>query len=93
MATVATAFGIEDALKKLGVQEINKGTSTGSNFFSEGEMISSYSPVDGKLIGKVTTTSREDYEKVINTAQSAFKDGELCRHHNGEKLFVSLEIN
>ena len=35
-------------------------------------MISSYSPVDGKLIGKVTTTTKEDYEKVINTAQSAF---------------------
>jgi len=72
MTTVATTFGIEDALKKLGVQEINKGTSTGSNWFSEGEMISSYSPVDGKLIGKVTTTTKEDYEKVMETATAAF---------------------
>ncbi len=94
MATVATAFGIEDALKKLGVNEINKGTSTGSNWFSEGEMISSYSPVDGKLIGKVTTTTKEDYEKVIETAQSAYKDwrkvpapqrGEIVRQF-GNKL-------
>lgn len=74
MATVANAFGIESALEKLGVNEINKGTSTGSNWFSEGNMISSYSPVDGKLIVKVTTTSREDYDRVIDIAQAAYKE-------------------
>jgi len=94
MSTVATAFGIENALEKLGVKEINQGTSTGSNWFSEGEMIPSYSPVDGKLIGKVTTTTREDYEKLITTAQTAFKEwravpapqrGEMVRQF-GNKL-------
>ncbi len=94
MATVANAFGIESALEKLGVNEINKGTSTGSNCFSEGDMISSYSPVDGKLIGKVTTTSREDYDRVIDTAQTAYKEwrkvpapqrGEIVRQF-GNKL-------
>jgi len=94
MATVANAFGIESALEKLGVNEINKGTSTGSNWFSEGNMISSYSPVDGKLIGKVTTTSREDYDRVIDTAQAAYKEwrkvpapqrGEIVRQF-GNKL-------
>ena len=94
MATVANAFGIESALEKLGVNEINKGTSTGSNWFSEGDMISSYSPVDGKLIGKVTTTSREDYDRVIDTAQAAYREwrkvpapqrGEIVRQF-GNKL-------
>ena len=94
MATVANAFGIESALEKLGVNEINKGTSTGSNWFSEGNMISSYSPVDGKLIGKVTTTSREDYDRVIDTAQAAYREwrkvpapqrGEIVRQF-GNKL-------
>ena len=94
MATVANAFGIESALEKLGVNEINKGTSTGSNWFSEGNMISSYSPVDGKLIGKVTTTSREDYDRVIDIAQAAYKEwrkvpapqrGEIVRQF-GNKL-------
>ena len=94
MASVANAFGIESALEKLGVNEINKGTSTGSNWFSEGNMISSYSPVDGKLIGKVTTTSREDYDRVIDTAQAAYKEwrkvpapqrGEIVRQF-GNKL-------
>ena len=73
MSTVATAFGIEDALKKLGIKELNPGTSTGNKWFSSENTISSYSPVDGKLIGKVTTTSKEDYEKVMETATAAFK--------------------
>jgi len=73
MSTVATAFGIEDALKKLGIKELNPGTSTGNEWFSGDNTIASYSPVDGKLIGKVTTTSKEDYEKVMETATAAFK--------------------
>jgi aldehyde dehydrogenase (NAD+) len=73
MATVATAFGIEDALKKLGIKELNPGTSTGNKWFSGENTISSYSPVDGNLIGKVTTTSKDDYEKVMEAATSAFK--------------------
>jgi len=35
--------------------------------------IESYSPVDGKLIGKVSTTTKEEYEQVIATSQEAFK--------------------
>ncbi|MBO3100216.1 L-piperidine-6-carboxylate dehydrogenase [Gelidibacter pelagius] len=73
MQAVATDFGIEKALKELGVKDINEGTSTGSNNFSNGEIIESYSPVDGKLIGKVKTTSKEDYEKVMEASTSAFK--------------------
>ena len=66
-------YGIEEALEQLGIKEINKGTSTGSDWFSNGEEISSFSPVDGKLIAKVTTTSNEDYEKVMKSASEAFK--------------------
>jgi len=73
MSVVATSFGIEEALKQLGLEAVNKGTSTGSDWFSEGEEIASYSPVDGKLIGKVTTTSKADYEKVMNAATTSFK--------------------
>jgi aldehyde dehydrogenase (NAD+) len=67
-----TDFGIKEALLKLGVKEINDGTSTGSNSFSNGEIIESYSPVDGKLIGKVKATTREDYDRVMETATEAF---------------------
>ncbi|CAM1350193.1 MULTISPECIES: L-piperidine-6-carboxylate dehydrogenase [Tenacibaculum] len=68
-----TDFGIDKAIKELGLKEINNGTSTGSVNFSNGEIIESYSPVDGKLIGKVKTTTREDYDKVMDAATSAFK--------------------
>jgi len=94
MATIATNYGIQEALKALGIQETNDGTSTGTNHFSSGAAIASYSPVDGELIGHVKTTSKEDYEKVIRTAQSAFDvwrkkpaplRGEIVRQF-GEKL-------
>ena len=67
-----TDFGIKEALKQLGLKDLNDGTSTGSNNFSNGEIIESYSPVDGKLIGKVKSTSKEDYEKVMKAATDAF---------------------
>ncbi len=73
MEAVATDFGIKEALQKLGVNDINDGSSTGSNSFSSGDIIESYSPVDAKLIGKVKTTTRADYDKVMDAATSAFK--------------------
>ena len=94
MEAVATDFGIKEALEQLNVSEVNDGTSTGSNWFSNGNIIESYSPVDGQLIGSVKTTTRQDYDKVINTATSAFKTwkmmpapqrGEIVRQF-GEKL-------
>lgn len=62
-----------EVLERLGINEVNEGTSTGSNWFSNGKIIESYSPVDGSLIGKFKTTTSEDYEKVIEAAEEAFK--------------------
>ncbi len=73
MATTANQFGMQEALQQLGLKEINEGTSTGNSWFSNGEIIESYSPVDGQLIGKVKTTTKEDYEKVMQSATEAFK--------------------
>src|SRR5690606_6806915 len=72
MQNISSAFGTEDALKQLGLQPTSNGTSTGSNWFSSGEEIPSYSPVDGKLIASVKTTTQEDYQKVMNSATEAF---------------------
>lgn len=94
MQVVANDFGIENALKHLGVKMINEGTSTGPQWFSNGDIIESYSPVDGQLIGKVKTTTEEDYEKAMKAATSAFKSwrtmpapqrGEIVRQF-GDKL-------
>ena len=73
MSKIAQDFGIQEALDRLGIKSLNNGTSTGSNNFSSGEELASYSPVDGALIGKVRTTTKEDYEKVMDAATSAFK--------------------
>ena len=85
---------IDISLQKLGIDINNLGTSTGSNFFATGDKIDSISPVDGSLIGTVTSTTSEDYEKVIKSAQSAFtffrktpapKRGDMVRQF-GNKL-------
>ncbi|WP_445386611.1 L-piperidine-6-carboxylate dehydrogenase [Robiginitalea sp. IMCC44478] len=73
MADVAIDFGIEQALEQLGIKELNPGTSTGLENFGNGPAIPSYSPVDGALIAKVTTTTPEDYERVVSKAQEAYK--------------------
>ncbi|WP_299519307.1 aldehyde dehydrogenase family protein [Winogradskyella sp.] len=94
MQAVATDFGIKEALKQLGVKDINEGTSTGSDNFSNGEIIESYSPVDGQLIAKVKSSTKKDYEKAMSAATEAFKTwrvmpapqrGEIVRQF-GEKL-------
>lgn len=94
MSRITQEFGIQEALKKLGVEAINNGTSTGSDNFSSGEELSSYSPVDGVLIAKVRTTSKQDYQKVMDAATNAFKiwrtkpapqRGEIVRQF-GDKL-------
>jgi len=64
-------------LSKLKIKDLNQGTSTGVNFFGNGDVISSYSPVNGQLIGKVIATTKEDYEIVMNSAQKAFKSWRL----------------
>jgi len=94
MKAIAADFEIKQALKQLGVKDINDGTSTGVNNFSSGELLESYSPVDGLLIGKIKTTSKADYDKVMDVATAAFKiwrttpapqRGEIVRQF-GDKL-------
>ncbi|HLU51097.1 MAG TPA: aldehyde dehydrogenase family protein, partial [Flavobacteriaceae bacterium] len=94
MSQTSAAFGIKEVLHHLEIKENNLGTSTGSDWYSNGEEIFSFSPVDGKLIGKVKTTTSEDYEKTIQVAAEAFKTwrmvpapkrGEIVRQF-GEEL-------
>ncbi|WP_194766230.1 aldehyde dehydrogenase family protein [Tamlana sp. I1] len=94
MPEISTHFGIDKALKTLGITPINLGSSTGINSFSNGSIIGSFSPVDGALIAKVKTTSQADYNEVLETATAAFKvwrskpapfRGEIVRQF-GDKL-------
>ena len=85
---------INSTLTSLGIKEKNDGSSTGQNFSSSGKYITSFSPVDGKPIGSVSVTSKDEYEKIINSAAKAFKSwrltpapqrGEIVRQY-AEKL-------
>ncbi len=64
-----------DFLKALRIEANNKGVSTGQQWMeSKGEKIESYSPVDGKLIGSVSSSDNESYEAVIKKATAAFSE-------------------
>ena len=93
MSDIAKEFGIDQALKDLGMGKEINGTAIGTETFAGGEILESYSPVDGKLIGKVKCTTKEDYEKTVKAAQEAFKvwrampapqRGEIVRQFNDE---------
>ena len=77
MATLTDQFGIQEALSKLGIKDINEGTSTGSNSFANGKVIESYSPVDGTLIASVKASTQEDYQAAMAKAEEAFKTWRL----------------
>ncbi|MDP1801581.1 MAG: aldehyde dehydrogenase family protein [Bacteroidota bacterium] len=64
---------MQNTLKALGIKEINDGCSTGKNWFANGDILESFSPVDGKLIGKVKTANKADYQKAVSAASDAFK--------------------
>ena len=87
---------IKKTLELLGVKDSNNGSSIGATSFGGGQEIKSYSPVDGCLIGSVSSTTNEEYEKIMQAATSAFKDwrlkpaplrGEIVRQY-GERLRV-----
>ncbi len=85
---------MKDTLKALGLSDNNTGCSTGLQWFAGGNSMESFSPVDGALIGKVTTATKEDYQRVVKSAKEAFqywrnipspKRGEIVRQF-GQKL-------
>ncbi|MEP6794205.1 MAG: aldehyde dehydrogenase family protein [Saprospiraceae bacterium] len=81
-------------LSKLNIKKFNNGTSTGQKSSTSKSFQPSQSPVDGNLIGAVSTTTPKEYEKVIKAATKAFeswrmmpapKRGEIVRQY-GEAL-------
>lgn len=64
-----------DFLAQLGIQSVNPGASTGTQWIdSKGAVINSSSPVDGKLIGTVQSTDETTYEKIVQQSAQAFDD-------------------
>ncbi|NLN25967.1 MAG: aldehyde dehydrogenase family protein [Bacteroidetes bacterium] len=93
MQEAITDFGIKEVLEQLEISDVNFGTSTGNEWFANGEEISSNTPVNGNLIAKVNASSKEDFERVMKTASEAFKTwrmkpapqrGEIVRQFGNE---------
>ena len=63
---------INNILSDLGIADKNSGVMIGSRAFGSGASVESYSPTDGKLIGSVTTATKEEYEEVVAAASEAF---------------------
>jgi len=65
---------IEEVLSNLNIKDQNPGYSTGTEWqtSSSGKSIDSFSPVNGKLIASLSLASSDDYNHVIDTAQTAF---------------------
>ncbi|MDP4151247.1 MAG: aldehyde dehydrogenase family protein [Bacteroidota bacterium] len=60
-------------LQELKIADANSGVSTGTKWLgSDGASLSSYSPVNGKLIAKVAQADRKAYDAVVGKALEAF---------------------
>lgn len=87
-------------LKILGIEAVNPGASTGSEWLdTKGDETASYSPIDGSLIAKVTNATLGDYEHIVAKAQEAYKKWRiipapkrgLVVHQIGEALRANKE--
>lgn len=85
---------INSILEGLSVAKENPGSSTGRDYFGNGDTITSYTPINGEALGSVTETTREEYDKILAQSQEAFKvwrqmpapqRGEIVRQY-GNKL-------
>ncbi|MFB6456087.1 aldehyde dehydrogenase family protein [Chitinophaga sp. Hz27] len=65
---------MENILKEFGIDGHQSGVSTGQHWLpGGGPDITSYSPVDNKVIATVKSASKEDFDAVVVTAHEAFK--------------------
>ena len=64
---------VKQILENLRIKSLQGGCNVGVEWFGSGDEICSFSPVDASLLGKLKTTSIQDYEIVIGKAEKAFK--------------------
>jgi len=66
---------IADILKEFNIPARQSGVSTGKHWLKgEGEVLSSFSPVDGKEIAQVQSASKAEFDAVVAAAEEAFKE-------------------
>ncbi len=101
--TVLTVAGqsVSSILEKLEIAAENPGTSGQSWSLDSADVLTSRSPVDGREIATVRSTSREGYDRIVGDAQKAFefwrtvpapKRGELVRQFGDELRALKGEL-
>jgi len=62
-------------LRALGVEEVNQGASTGQNWHGTGQAgeLEVFSPIDARLLARVTRASEKDYQHCARQARRAFE--------------------
>jgi aldehyde dehydrogenase (NAD+) len=64
-----------DILSPLNINKESQGASTGTKWIkTPGDKIDSFSPVDGKLNGTVSSATKDNYEAVVKAAEQAFPE-------------------
>jgi len=58
--------------KRLGLRADNAGVFCGE-WIGSGPVLKSYSPIDGKELGRIRTATADDYERAMTAATKAFK--------------------
>jgi len=72
------ASSMNSILKSLGIETLNPGASTGTQWYSgKEEQAESFSPVDGRKIAGINLPDQDQYEIIINTAREAFLEWRL----------------
>jgi aldehyde dehydrogenase (NAD+) len=65
-------------LTQLGIAALNPAASTGTQWIpGHGDIIDSFSPVDGKKIGSVHSADQPTYDAVVQKAQQAFEEWKM----------------
>ncbi|MDZ7814693.1 MAG: aldehyde dehydrogenase family protein [Planctomycetota bacterium] len=88
---------VREILKRLGIRPVNSGAYAGEWLDTTGAVIESRNPHNGEVLAKVTSASADDYEKVAEYAEQAFRElrlipapkrGEIIRQL-GEELRIA----
>ncbi|MBK8846365.1 MAG: aldehyde dehydrogenase family protein [Bacteroidetes bacterium] len=71
-------YNISETLAQLGIKKINNGACTGTEWYNTtGDIIDSYSSSDGQLIASLKQATANDYERIVQTSQLAFKQWQM----------------
>src|SRR6201995_951648 len=66
-------LNLMEFLKELGIHAHNAGSSTGMDWFDNpGQIIESYSPVNGNKIAAISVTTKENYDHILEKANEAW---------------------